>query len=94
MKAQVVAERGKPGASVAKGAMAHDINANVVHRWRQLAREGKVQAPATTSEFIALPLAVPAVPPVTPAAIRVELRRGAVAMTVTWPASAAAQFSV
>ena len=97
MKAQVVAECGKPGASVAKVAMAHRINANVVHRWRQLAREGKVQAPATTGEFIALPLAmaaVPAVPAVTPADIRVELRRGAVAMTVTWPASAAADFAV
>lgn len=45
MKAQVVAECGEPGASVAKVAMAHGINANVVHRWRQLAREGKVATP-------------------------------------------------
>jgi transposase len=93
MKAQVVAECGKPGASVAKVAMAHGINANVVHRWRQLAREGKVQAPTTTGEFIALPLAMPAAPQVAPADIRVELRRGAVTMNVTWPASAAADFA-
>ena len=94
VKAQVVAECGKPGASVAKVAMAHGINANVVHRWRQLAREGKVQAPATTGEFIALPLAMPAASAATTADIRVELHRGAVAMTVTWPASAAADFAV
>lgn len=94
MKAQVVAECGKAGASVAKVAMAHGINANVVHRWRQLARQGKFQVPATTGEFIALPLAMPAVPAVTPADIRVELRCGAVTMNVTWPASAAADFAV
>jgi transposase len=35
--------------------MAHGINANVVHRWRQLAREGKA-APTKAGEFIALPL--------------------------------------
>jgi transposase len=38
-KAQVIAECEAPGASVAKVAMAHGINANVVHCWRQLARE-------------------------------------------------------
>jgi response regulator of citrate/malate metabolism len=35
--ARVLAECDVPGASVAKVAMAHGINANVVHRWRQLA---------------------------------------------------------
>jgi len=39
--AQVVAKCDAPGASVAKVAMAHGVNANVVHRWRQLAREDK-----------------------------------------------------
>jgi transposase len=93
MKAQVVAECGEPGASVAKVAMAHAINANVVHRWRQLAREGKVATPAKTGEFIALPLAVPAVSEAAPADIRVELRRGSVTMNITWPASAAVDFA-
>ena len=37
-KARVLAECDDPGASVAKIAMAHGINANAVHRWRQLAR--------------------------------------------------------
>jgi len=93
MKAQVVAECGEPGASVAKVAMAHGINANVVHRWRQLACEGKAAAPTKTGEFIALPLAVAAGSGAAPADIRVELRRGSVTMNVTWPASAAADFA-
>ena len=93
MKAQVIAECSEAGASVAKVAMAHGINANVVHRWRQLAREGKVAAPTRPSGFIALPLAVPAAPVATSADIRVELHCGAVAMSVSWPVSAAADFA-
>ncbi len=93
MKTQVVAECGEPGASVAKVAMAHGINANVVHRWRQLARDGKVATSAKMGEFIALPLAAPAMSAAAPADIRVELRRGAITMNVTWPAHAAADFA-
>lgn len=48
-------EHGASVAMVAKAAMARGINASVVHRWRQLARKGKV-TPALTGEFIALPL--------------------------------------
>ena len=93
MKAQVVAACDEPGASVAKVAMAHGINANVVHRWRQLAREGKA-GPAKTGEFIALPLVT--APETAPASadIRVELRRGPVTMSISWPSSAAADFAV
>jgi transposase len=92
MKAQVVAACDEPGASVAKVAMTHGINANVVHRWRQLAREGKA-APTKAGEFIALPLIV--APETAPASadIRVELRRGPITMTITWPASAAADLA-
>jgi transposase len=92
-KAQILAACEEPGASVAQVAMAHGINANVVHRWRQVAREGK-PSPAKTGEFIALPLMMPATEAASsPAEIRVELRRGPVTMTVTWPASAAADFA-
>ena len=93
VKAQVVAECDGSGASVAKVAMSHGINANVVHRWRQLAREGKSPVPAKTGEFMPIPLAMHAEPAV-PADIRVELRRGATAMTITWPTSAAADFAL
>lgn len=34
VKARVMAECDAPGASVAKVTMAHGINANIVHRWR------------------------------------------------------------
>jgi transposase len=94
MKAKVVDACNEPGASVAKVAMLHGINANVVHRWRQLAREGKV-TPVKAGEFFALPVMAEAVetPPVA-ADIRVELRRGPVTMNITWPASAASDFAV
>jgi transposase len=53
------AECNAPGTSVAKVAMAHGINANVVHRWRQLAREGQFAVPAASGEFA--PVSLPAV---------------------------------
>jgi transposase len=86
-----LAECDAAGASVAKVAMSHGINANVVHRWRQLAREGR-DVPATISgEFV--PLSLPAVSPPTNARdIQIQLRRGATTMTITWPLSAAADF--
>lgn len=99
-KAQVVAECAQPGASVAKIAMAHGINANVVHRWRKLARGGGAEAAKKTGEFIALPLTIaPAsVPPTAPDPavpdLQVELRRGAITMSITWPTSAAAEFAL
>jgi transposase len=92
LKAQVVAECDAAGASVAKVAMSHGINANVVHRWRQQAREARVPAPARTSEFVAVSLAPPPVP-VPARDIQVQLRRGATAMTITWPVSASAEFA-
>ena len=93
LKAQVLAECEMPSASVAKVAMAHGINANVVHRWRQLAREGAQVTVAKPSEFV--PVAI-AAPPMAASRgdIQVELRRGAVTMKVIWPISAAAVFAV
>jgi len=92
-KARVLAACDVAGASVAKVAMAHGINANVVHRWRQLARESEVPVKAVNTEFV--PVALPAQPDPTPVDdIRIELRRGAVAMTVVWPVSAATEFAV
>lgn len=91
LQAQVLAEYGAAGASVAKVALSHGINANVVHRWRQLARE-ELGAPATmTGEFV--PVSLPAVsPPAAARDIQIQLRRGATAMTISWPLSAAADF--
>ena len=77
---------------MAKVAMAHGINANVVHRWRQLARESTVAIKSGSGEFVAVTL--PAQPDPTPAGdIQIQLRRGATAMTVVWPVSAAMEFA-
>jgi transposase len=86
-KAKVMAECEEPGASVAMVAMSHGINDNVVHRWRQLVREGRpVAAPAPRREFV--PVALPGG---NDQDIRVEIRRGVTAITVSWPVSAAAE---
>jgi transposase len=92
-KAMVLAQCDEPSASVAQVAMSHGINDNVVHRWRHLARQGKLAA-AKPSEFIALPLPAAPVNSPMPANISVELRRGPVTMTVSWPTSAAADFAL
>jgi transposase len=91
LQAQVMAECNAAGASVAKVAMSHGINANVVHRWRQLAREGRTALPAATGEFV--PVSLPAMSPSTNTGdIQIQLRRGTTTMTITWPVSAAADF--
>ncbi len=84
-KARILGECSQPAASVAGVALSHGINANVVHKWRRLAHAGT--EPLAVGSFI--PVAVPA--PVAPATqdIRIELRRGATAMTITWPSAAA-----
>ena len=91
LKVQVMAECDAPGASVAKVAMSHGINANVVHRWRQLARECRAAVLPRTGAFV--PVSLPA-PVLTPQAsdIRIELRRAMTTMTITWPVSATADF--
>ena len=89
-KAQVLAECEVPGASVAKVAMSHGINTNVVHGWRKLAR---AVANTARQEFVPIRLPQPAEPPAPQRDIEVELRRGAVTMKITWPASATADFT-
>ena len=95
------------GASVAKVAMSHGVNANVVHGWRKLARErdgialpppSPTTLPAQTaasvpqfvSQFLPVSMAQTTSPPA-PVDIQIELRRGAAAMKITWPITAAAE---
>jgi transposase len=84
LKAQVLSECARPGASVASVALSHGINANIVHKWRRLAGV----APLPVASFVSV--ALPAPTSAATADIRMELRRGATAMTITWPAEAAA----
>mgnify|MGYP000016314168 FL=1 len=87
LKAQILGECAQPTASVAGVALSHGINANLVHKWRRLAHVGT--EPLAVGTFI--PVALPA--PVARATqdIRIELRRGATAMTITWPSAAAGE---
>lgn len=87
LKAEVLAQCDAPGASVAKVAMSHGINANVVHSWRQLARGGGTKVAPVRSEFVPVPLVAPARSEAE-SEIRIELRRGAIAMTIRWPVAA------
>jgi transposase len=93
MKAQVLAECEAPGASVAKVAMLHGINANVVHGWRKLARGSSAVAVPGVREFVPLALVDDAGQCTGERGIEVELRRGPVTMKLTWPLSATADFA-
>jgi transposase len=83
LKAQVLAECAQPHASVASIAMAHGLNANLVHKWRRLAGKSQASTPSSALEFIALPLAAQA--PAAAGDIVFELRRGAITLKVAWP---------
>lgn len=92
LRALVLAECAVPGASVAKVAREHGLNANLIHTWRRQQRQqhGQSAAQPATEEFIALPLAQQ------PARascgdIRIELRRGATTVNVSWPGEAAGE---
>ncbi len=87
LKALILSECAAPGASVARVALSHGINANIVHKWRR-GIDGTQPAVAKPT-FVSLPLPSPACAPV--ADIRIELRRGAASVAVTWPVAAAAE---
>lgn len=92
-KAQVLAECGVPGASVAKVAMSHGINTNIVHGWRKLARESGAIALTGRQEFVPIRVAQPAEQPQAERVIQIELRRGTLTMKISWPSSASAGFA-
>lgn len=90
LKRHILAECAKPGASVAGIALSQGINANVVHKWRRQADDAPpaLQTPA----FVPLPLPPAACAPAPD--IRIELRRDATKVSVTWPLEAAEQCAV
>ena len=106
LKALVLQQCAAPGASVAKVAkvaMSHGLNANIVHGWRKLARERDAAGARPTPSPVIVPAkpvaGVPQFVPVSltptaslppPADIQIELRRGATAVKITWPIAAAA----
>lgn len=98
-KANVVASCMQPGISMAAVAMANGINSNLLRRWVRDAEQGhfgpRRDALVTTAPRPAAPTPsfVPVALPTKAASpdIRIELRRGATAVNVTWPAAAAAE---
>ena len=91
-KAQILAECEAPGASVAKVAMSHGINDNVVHRWRQLARQAAPIALPAPAMFV--PVALPAAAePSTAGDVRIELSRGSTTVVIAWPHTALSELA-
>ncbi len=90
LKAQVLAECAAGTMSVAQVAMAHGLNANLVHKWRRQSRRAPTRVLAVPSDaFIALPVPPTQVAP--PADIRITMRRGSTSIDVAWPLAGAAE---
>ena len=91
LKERILAECAAPGASVAKIAMAHGVNANLVHTWHKLTRESELK-PAEVTRFVPIAIeAESAAPPAPPDIVEVELQRGALTVKLHWPASATSE---
>jgi len=88
LKRQVLAECAAPGVSVAKVAMRHGLNANLVHKWRRTVAHERDAAIA--GAFV--PVTVMSAPPTVdaPQFIEVDLQRGPVNVRVRWPMASAA----
>lgn len=101
-KAELLAACNAPGASIAAVASGNGMNANVLHRWLKESSQSRqsIATSATAADvarpsvpsFIALPLLTKPAESV-PHEIKVEVRKGGVVMTVTWPMSAASEFA-
>lgn len=82
LKRRVLDACGQPGTSVARVALEHGLNANLVHKWRR--RAGRA-APTLQQSQVFLPLVVPDPPAPASADIRLEIKRGATSVTIAWP---------
>ena len=87
-RALVLEQCAAPGTSVARVALSHGMNANIVHRWRREARDSA--ASVSAREFVPVSVSAPVLAQDC-ADIRIELRRGATTMAITWPSAAAGQ---
>lgn len=90
-KAELVAACRRPGVSIAAVALSRSINANLLRRWvaeaehQDNAARSPEALPSPRDAFIALPMPTKATVN-TP--IRIEVRRGALTVSVHWPSSA------
>ena len=91
-KAQVVAACILPGVSIAATAMAHGVNSNLARRWvLEVERRGGGALATTASSAVPTAFVAVQLPPAQAesADIRIELRRGSTAISVSWPCAAA-----
>ena len=92
-KAKVVAACRAPGVSIAAVAMANGINANLARRWvLDVERRGDAGAPDRVGLAVVAKGFVAAQMPTAQnmsADIRIEMRRGATVINVSWPSDAA-----
>jgi transposase len=86
-KAQVLAECAQAGAPIAKVALAHGLNANMIHTWRRQVQASGASSVAVGGVFDAAPLEAPARTDAAP--IHIELRQGATCIAIAWPVEAA-----
>lgn len=86
LKARVLAACTEPRDSIARIALENGLNANLVHKWRQRAAQGRARATSVVpaAEFVALPM-VPVVKPTPAADIRISIRRGGTTLDIQWP---------
>jgi transposase len=94
-KADAVAAASQPGVSMAAVALSRGVNANLLRRWVREAELPLASRPdqAARSSAVApsfVPVQLPD-PRLHPPDIRIELRRGATTISVTWPLDAAAE---
>ncbi|RCW72421.1 transposase [Pseudorhodoferax soli] len=95
LKQAVLEQCAAPGASVASIALAHGLNANLVHKWRREARPapaglGSTHDVGPEPRFIAVTLP-PAVQRTAAEVVQLELRRGTLTVNCTWPVSSMSQ---
>ena len=82
-KARVLEETLEPGASIAAVAQRHNLNANLIHKWRRTAERG-IAAAAASPAFLALPIA-PTSDAISRVEARVEIRNPIQSIIVFWP---------
>jgi transposase len=97
-KTEAVAACRRSGASIAAAAMERSINANLLRRWIIEAERAEASMvsvpkalPAPAESFVALPIPARSAD-TTP--IRIEVRHGALTVTVQWPSSAMHECSI
>ena len=98
VRAEILQACRQSGASISAIALRNGLNANLIHRWRRL--EGRPIESGVGDhvsvdiraggEFVPLQLPMQAAPAAS-ADIRMELRRGASTVTVSWPAQCAGE---